>query len=277
MENKEPSRDDNAKQEAAGEEYKQEAEQFLELHRQDKVFTPSDLFAGLGAYLLFVGAVTGVGVLASYSHHETTANVFLVVSVPLLLIAPIGVIWYLFVTFRKKPQDKPDGKQSLLDKIYQTAIWAFLVRITNTRIAKTILYVLYVTFIGFQIVDFPRRPRFSLALIAFYMLYLVGFAVSDVVSSLKKEHTKDTLMLAKASIATFEVFTAQQAQIASLQSFVGNLTERHDKLVEAHLESNEKNLAAIVALNRLVRVVANIEEPDQLDAPPEEDQETNAS
>lgn len=183
MEIKERSGDGTAKQEAEGEEYKQEAEQLLKLHRQDKIFAPSLplLFGALSAYLLFVGAVTGVGMLASYTHHETTANTFLVFSIALLPIGLIGVLWYLVVTFRTKRGAKEVPKQQRwLIRLAQSRPGRFLFWIGGSRI-RFIGYAAFIYVITDSIRRFPQHPRSSLSFTVFYLALFLFTLILEIV------------------------------------------------------------------------------------------------
>jgi len=275
MENKEPSGEGAAKQEAAGEEYKQEAEQFLKLHRQDKVLDPSGLFP---AYLLFVGAVTGVGVLASYTHHDTTANFFLIVSIVLVFIAAIGALWYLMVTFRgKKSSEKIVPKvKGLAEMIARSRAGMALIRFTNTRFANLFLYLLYIVIIGLYIGLFPRMPRFSLTFISFSILILISMATSGVAAVRKKEHEKDTMMLANAVVAMYERMKLHETSIKDVAEITRkyivdtgqSTSEVHSSIMDAIDATNRSvqelhTTTTLLMAENLLNAKAT---PDQLDA-----------
>lgn len=72
------ARDDEPEQKPRDEEYIQEAEQLLKLHRSDIVLPPSLFLAILNFYVLFVAALGAFGVLAYYSNHITTLEIVFV-------------------------------------------------------------------------------------------------------------------------------------------------------------------------------------------------------
>ena len=104
---------------------------------------------------------------------------------------------------------------------------------------------------------FPLKPRSSLALI---VLYTVALSVN----------------IGLEIVRSFD--NAVQAQIKEIWEFnrvvrdaVIMLSKHHDRFVDAQLDTNDKTLAAIFELNRFVRVVASIKEPDQLEGPKAEE------
>ncbi len=148
MENKEPSRDGNAEQEARSVEYKEEADQLLKSHGQEKVLTrdPAMLIRILGTHLLFVGTLAAVGALASSSNHKTTSEIFLLASVLLVLPVPIGVLWYfLRVRTPKKPTNNGEDSTSRLDTFMKSAIGKFLNRATNNPVARFVNLLVCIT------------------------------------------------------------------------------------------------------------------------------------
>jgi hypothetical protein len=257
MENKEPSGDGAAKQEASNEKYEQEAEQILKLHRENKVFAPSAFRGALNAYLLFVAAVTGVGMLASYSHHETTANVFLVVSIPLLLIAPIGVFLYSLVTFRMNPRDKSDRKQTLLGRISQTSIGAFLLRTGNRRFVRLLQFVIPVLMVVDATIKFPQHPRLSLVVMVVYLIMISVLLAFEIARSLEKALLKDINVLFKNDRIFQETFIEILGYIRAIS--------KESAYTKSIAENNSKYLADIAPLEKEVyeRIITAIEKTDE--------------
>jgi hypothetical protein len=183
MEKKEPSREDAAEQEARSVEYKEKAEQLLKLHWQDKVLTskPTLLIGILTFYLLLVYTVTSIGTLASSGHHRTTSEIFLIVSILLLLPVPVSLVWYfLRISLRKRPP-KVEGKQSLLDRITQSPISRFLARLSDKPIVRLSAFLMPIAMGADSIRRFPSYPRSSLVTLAVstvYFSFLVAFEIA---------------------------------------------------------------------------------------------------
>jgi len=273
MENKEPSGGGAAKQEAASEEYKKEAEKLLELHRQNKIFAPSVFFGILSAYLLFVGAVTGVGMLASYSHHETTANVFLVISIPLLLIAPIAVTWYLLVSFRKKPTSTVEsGKQRIPERIMRSLAVRLLTRLLNNPIFTIFQSALYILTIALAIIRiFPKNPRIALALIVTQTVVLV---YSLITLSLRWFENQIKQI--------WEFNELARDALVSIAAVVSRELERNQQFKDGQLETNKTIVTALKTANLYIDAVHNVtktlipaEQPVPLDASPGKEEERN--
>jgi len=260
MENKEPNRDDAAEQKARDVEYKEKTEQLLEFHGQEKVLTrdPTMLLGALGAYLIFVGTLVAVGGLAASNNHKTTSEIFLLASALLILIVPVGVIWYfLRVRTPEKPTNKDEGRKSLADRIAQSPIGRFLTRFTNNPVVRVFNLLLCIYWIIDSILKFPLKPRSSLAFIALNTALFSALVTLEIARS-------------------FDM--AVQAQFKEIWEFNNvvrdgllMLVKHQDRFIDTQLGTNEKNLAAIVELNRFVRVVANIKEPDQLEGPKAEE------
>ena len=260
MENKEPNRDDAAEQKARDVEYKEKTEQLLELHGQEKVLTrdPTVLLGALGVYLVFVTTLAAVGALAASTNHKTTSEVFLVASALLVLIVPLGVIWYfLRVRTPEKPANKDEGRKSLAYRIVQSSIGRFL---ANNPVVRLVNSSLCIYWIVDSILNFPLKPRWSLAFIALNTALFSAFITLEIARSFDK---------------------AVQAQIKEIWEFNNvvrdgllMLVKHHDRFVDSQLDTNDKTLAAIVEVNRFVGVVANIaniKQPDQLEGPKAEE------
>jgi len=249
MENKEPSRNDTAEQEARGEEDKEKAEQFLESYRQRKILAinPSLFLGMLTAYLFFIAGIGAFGVLAYYSNHRTTLEVSFVVSGVLLLLAPASAVWYLFYIRSKK---KAEGKEKLLLRITRSSLGGLLVRFGNSRVIRILVYVVYLVSITlFVIVVFPKSPRIALLLIAFYILYLVGLTISLVAALIEKNHKKDKTMLAEAIIATYERLKIQEAET---RRFAETTAKYIDSTAASDSEIHKHLITAIEETNRSV-------------------------
>lgn len=269
MENEEPSRNDAAKQEARNVEYEEKTEQLLEFHGQEKVLTrdPTMLLGALGAYLLFVGTVAAVGALASSSNHKTTSEIFLFASALLVLIVPLGVIWYfLRVRIKKKPSKKTEGVQGLLGRIMQNPIALSLARFANKPVVRFFNISFLIFQLGYWVLQFPLiNPRFSLAIISAYTI-LISMGIS-----LESVRWYDKALQIQL-VEIWEFNKLVQGVMGPLRDGIVTLSKQHQEFAEAQVETNDKTLAAIVELNRFVRAVANIEDPDPLDAPPKNDE-----
>ena len=126
MENKEPSREDAEQQKARDVEYKEKTEQLLEFHGQEKVLTrdPMVLIGIVSAYLLFVATFATVGMLAASSHHDTTSNIFFFVSAILVLIVPVGIIWYFQrVSTSTSPANEDKGRRKARGQVFSIDVW----------------------------------------------------------------------------------------------------------------------------------------------------------
>jgi len=175
-------RDGEAEQKARQDKYKEEAEQLFELHRQNKLLSPSVFLGILNAYLLFVTAVAAFGVVAFYSNHIATLESVFVTCIILLLAAPISAVWYLF-GFRTNPIESEVPKyKSLLDKLTQSSVGTFLARLGQNRFARIVLYSLLVLNIEEAIRKWPSNPRFSLGVIVLNMAFIVLLAALAIAS-----------------------------------------------------------------------------------------------
>jgi hypothetical protein len=259
MENKEPSREGAAKQKARDEEYQEEAEQLLKLER--KIVAPNLFLGIMSVYLLFLTVLAAFGVLAYYSGHITTLQIVFLISIPLLLVAPISAIWYSWAIFRKKPTEKAAStKQNLLIRMTRSPIGTVLTRIVDNPIVTFFQYSLSIFMVILAIIRlYPLAPRLALAAIMIntaLSLWNVYIDVNRLITKARREALEGT---------------------RSILTLAKNLAEGQHKIVEAHIKNNDANVAAIVELNRFVRVVANIEEPDQLDATPGDKKESSDS
>jgi len=268
MGNKNQGGDGAAKQEAAGEKYAQEAEQILKLHRQDKVFAPSAFRGVLNAYLLFVAAVTGVGMLASYSHHETTANVFLLISIPLLIIAPIGVLWYLLVTFRKSLSERvAPTKKKWLEKFAESPAGLAFMRFSNNRFVRFVQYASYTLPIVMAIRDWPKNPRSSLAVIVFFLTLIFLVALWDVA------RWYDRLVATRIK----ELWDFNNKIVDALTAIGHALNDHKDSILKSfdHLQDqNEFTKTSVLGVLDLFKLMNQpASPPNQIDAAPKETQE----
>jgi predicted membrane channel-forming protein YqfA (hemolysin III family) len=270
MEHKEPSCGETSEQEASSEKYEQEAEQLLELHRRHQVLSPSLFLGMLSAYMLFITAVAAVGAIAFSSGHITTLEIVFFTSVALLLFVPVSVIWYLRVTFRKTSTKKTEGNQDLGLRLAQSFLGTIFVRLANNRIFKLLGFVLPICMITFAImVVFPRKPRFSLGIIVFYTTIFVFLMISEVwrqVASAAQTDVKEIWEFNKMALASMQAIGGTIPVITKQHE---ELAERHEKLVEAHIETNKLTVAAIVATNEAVRVTAGLPAADQMEGEPE--------
>jgi hypothetical protein len=186
-----PDRGNKAEQESRREEQPQESEQLLKFHRRDEILAPSLLVSLMNVYVLFVATITGIGVLAYYSHWDLTRDICLIASVILILIVPFAAIWYLF-NFRKKPAatNVVPTKQTLMGRITQSSVGNLWLRLANKRISRRLIVLFTLAqatgMIVVAIIRFPVQPRFSLAQIVFYMAMFLISLILEIVQSLER-------------------------------------------------------------------------------------------
>jgi hypothetical protein len=156
----EQKHDNAAEEEARNEENRQETERLLKRYRHE-ILAPSNMLGFLTVYLLFIAAVAGFGEIAFYSGHLITLRIVFFVCIPLLLIVPLGVTWYLRVLLPRNPKEKGTiAKQGLLDKIKQSSLIKSVVRLGNDRSFRLFNLALYTAGIFFAIRSFPVHPQF---------------------------------------------------------------------------------------------------------------------
>ena len=255
--------DNKAEQKPRNEEYSEEAEQLLKLHRFDKVLTPQ-LFLGIvNVYLLFITALGACGVLAYYGGHMIILQGVFIASGLLLLVAAISALWYLQAIFRKTPAEQVAlGRQSLLSRIMQSAPGKFLSFIANDRILRFLQYSLCIYLIGFAIIRlFPQHPRTSLATIAFGMALFLVLMVFGVVCQLVEEIN-----------GLWEFNKTVRNVVLSL----GNAIYAVERRQKEHMAEHERILAAKKVINRSLPEMGNTTEPDKVvDTPSREGKEPN--
>jgi MFS family permease len=159
------------------EESKQERKQLLKLQR-DETLSPLGL---LTAYALVVGTFIAFGVLASYSGHKNTLEIFFIVTLILVLAIPVGIVWYFLSFLPKKTSEKlTPSKQSRWGRFTQSSVGKFLYWFGSSRIGRLLVLTVYSYDIADAIRVFPRHPRLSLAMIVLFLALLFGFAVFTV-------------------------------------------------------------------------------------------------
>ena len=188
----------------------------------------------------------------------------MVLSIILVLILPFIVIWYLRVSFRRQPAEKiVSDKQSLTERVMQSSVSRYIVRIGNSPIARLLNFAFSIYMIAYAIIKFPSQPRFSLAYIVGYTALFVILVTFEIARSIEK-------MLRKEINEIWEFNKSAGKAIVSLGDVTIASTQRHNELVEAHKETTERILDAIVAVQRTVQVMPNITEADQMHTSPEE-------
>ena len=269
MENEEPSRDDAAEQKAGSIEYQEKAEQFLKLHRQNKVLSfDTTLLIGLPTvYLLLVTALAGIGVLAFYRHHDTTSDIFLFVSVVLVLLIPISIIWYLVSNFKKKPKADVSRQQGLLAKITRSSVGRFLTWFGHSRI-RFLGHLIFIFVIVDSILTFPRHPRSSLAFIVVYLALYFSLSILETLRLLNRVLGAEISEIWEFNKLVQGALGALRDGIIAVSKDQEALAERHHKLVEMFLATNEDTLAAIKAIHHATEVIANPPNPPDDEPPP---------
>ena len=256
---------DNATEEKArAQENKQKAEHLVKLQRHG-ILGPS-LFTGLlNVYLLFLAAILGFGTIAFYSGHLITLNIVFFICIPLLLIVPIGAIWYLRILFpRKPPENGAPGKKSLLDRIVQSSIGRrlthFLARIGNGRMFRVFNFALCIYMIADAIRLFPRHPRLSLAVVALYTAFLSAFVTLLVVSTLQRK-------LAKIMDGHLDL----TKMVFDIVAYTYDVAERSRKFINdtepSHQEAHATIVAALNAIHDTVMANTMHKPTSQIDAP----------
>jgi hypothetical protein len=291
----EPNRNDTAEQKPRNEEYKQEAEKLLKLHRQDKLLAPSMFLKILEVYLLFVAVVGGIGVLAFYSHHEAILTFVLIAEGALVLAAPIAVIRYLLVNFRKKPtiEKTMSDKRNLLVRIAESSFGMSLLRLFNNRIFR-ILNLLFncgaaVYMITDAIMRFPLQPRLSLAIIVVYIVLPLALFTIEIVRSLENTLRERLDVVWKfneinnrainsingAILGVLEMLKDVNTTATTAVSIAGNSIKFIDDTEPSHMEMHNSTNAALKALHHTLEIMANtfMTKPDQVGNLPEEEDE----
>ena len=241
----EPKHDNAAEQKARVEETKQEAEQLVELQRR-KIFSPHVLPVIANAYFLFVGTLVAFGVLAFYSGHLTILKIVFVICIPLLLVVPIGAIWYLLAMFPKKPStDVAPGKQSALDKMLQSPAGKTVARVLNSRIFKVFNFSLSIYMVTDAILMFPRHPRASLAIVASYTVSLSVLLTLSVVEKVENRHIGT--MYGQLEL------TKKLSDMIALTYLVAESSRKYIEATEkSHREAHETTTVALKATNAAI-------------------------
>jgi hypothetical protein len=253
----EQKHDNEAEQKARAEESRQEAEQLVKLQRHG-VLDPS-LFTGLlSVYLLFLYTILAFGVIAFYSGHLITLKIVFFTFIPLILIVPIGVFWYLRTLFPRKPSENvAPGKKSLPDRIMQS-----FVGIGNSRVFRLLNFALCIYTIADAIRAFPQHPRFSLAVVALDTAFFSALMTLLVVSTFQRKlsgamdgHLDITKMLFDIVAYTYDVAERSRKFIADTEA--------------SHQEAHESIVGALKAIDHTTRVMANTTDKPtpQIDAP----------
>jgi hypothetical protein len=245
----EPKRDDAAEQKARNEENKQEAKQLLESHRQDELLAPGMFLRILEVYLLFVAAVVGIGVLAFYSHHDTTSAIFFIASVLLVLIAPVAVIWYLLVRFKK----------NVAIRISQSSIGAAVLRSVRNRKLTHVIFLFGLVasslMIVFAIIRFPLHPRLSLAISVYYMTSLLISVTLQIVNSLESRlrvSIRDIWKFAERNLDLIETLSeAVQAVDTKAEAAIGLAESSHKYMTDIEPLHAETHKQVTIALNAI--------------------------
>jgi ABC-type multidrug transport system fused ATPase/permease subunit len=274
MENKEPSGNDKAEQEARSEEDKQKTEQLLEGQRKSEPITAKLVLGILNVYLLFVTALVAFGVLAYYGGHLTILKAVFVASGLLLLVLPIVAFWYLWVRYRRPATKKPDSK-GLLIRLLQSRIGRFFTRIIDNPIYELLQLSSSVFMIVWAIKRFHREPRLSLTVI---VIYLTMFFVISALHFMRR------------LVGQVEEGVRTQMQMLEIIQHHNSAIDRIHKYLDddarSDSEIHKSILTAIEATNRAVQEVHTTTgllmaenmlkaevQPKQLDAPPVADDE----
>jgi hypothetical protein len=166
----EPERDDKAEQNASKEGDKQETDHVVEFKRHE-FLRPPIAIGVFTVYLVLIGAIASVGVLAYYLGHKTTAESLLAISIFLSLFVPIGIAWYVRAVLprKAKPAETSTRKDRLLSRWLQSPVNKFFTRIGNNAIFRVLMLSSYVFMVADSIRSFPQHPRFSLTIAIFYV------------------------------------------------------------------------------------------------------------
>jgi hypothetical protein len=178
MEDQKPNEESEPKVQSG--EIKQEAEQSPKPRRRDTSLSLSLFLKLLEVYFLFVAAIVSVGVLAFYSHHDATSKISPGVSVILVLIAPISVVWYVLIWFRKTAAEKSvSGKQQFFIRFTQSFAGRSLLFLGNNYVFTFCSFALPVYNIIKAIIRFPLEPRASLAIIVFFLALFFALLIAE--------------------------------------------------------------------------------------------------
>lgn len=285
------SRNEKAGQKARSEDYKRETEQLLKFHRQDKILAPGLFLKILEVYLLFVAVVGGTGVLAFYSHHDTILKIVLITSVVLVVAAPVAVIWYLLVAFRTKQAATPAaenaaaGKQNLWIRFTQSAIGRFVQRLGDNRIFRLLNFIFSfvsaICMISYAIIRFPLHPRSSLVLIVMYMALFFAELTLELVRTLERRFQRDIKevwdfndRLRAVLLGVMELLRYVDATAAAALGIAKSASKFIDDTEPGHMEMHKTTADALRAIHHSTEVMATvIIKPDQVDAPPGENDE----
>jgi hypothetical protein len=263
-------RDDKAKQESRSEEYEQEIKKLLNLHRPDKIPALTLFLKILSLYLLFVTAVVAFGALAFSSGHITTFKLTFIASIVLLLLLPIGAIWYWGAGFRKKSAEKAAiAKQRLLDKFAQSFFGRALLFLGNSRIYRLFSYAFCVYAVVDTIINtFPRRPRFALGIITIFTALFLTLVILEVARQLDSTLRKETKEI-------WEFNELLRKAVVSLADSAIATMKNLDQFIELQAKTNDSILDVIVKVNDTTRALAGITD-EQLDTPTvKDDKEPN--
>jgi hypothetical protein len=218
-------------------------------------------------YLLFLTVLAAFGVLAYYAGHITTLQIVFLISIPLLLVAPVSAIWYSWAIFRKNVTEKAaPSERSLLIRIVRSPVGRVLTRIVNNPIVKLLEYSLSIFMVGFTIIRiFPLHPRAALAIIVAYITVTFASVIIDVDNSITRSR--------RESLETINSILGILKDMTSTLSRTGDLAEMVSKFVTSHMETHENITIALKAIQHTTEVLANPIQTRQLDAPPEENEE----
>jgi hypothetical protein len=269
-----------AEEKPTSEEYQQETKQLLDLHRQDKVLTPSLMFRILEVSLLFVGAFAAIGVLASYGHHDTIQELFFIAAVVLVLITFLAAVWYIFVSFIKGTATP--SEQKLLARFTRSSIGRSWLRLTNNRTFRLLLFpftcVQTIYMVADAIIRFPRQPRFSLVIIVVYMALFLISATLEIARSLEIALRRDIKEVWEHEARSHEIFSGlleilKQVDAKATEALGIAVSSR--KFLEdtepSHVEMHKSTTVALSSLQQALEAVTNtlLAKP----APPGKDKE----
>jgi sensor histidine kinase YesM len=248
----EPEDDDKAKQ--AAREVGNERKEVLA-----KLLAPSNTLGLLSLYVGFVGTVVAFGVLAFYTGHRTTQEIAFFVSAILVLILPIGALWYLLPIFIKR-----DTLGKLLNRINQSSISKSLARFGNNRIVRLFNFALYAFMIADTIYTFPKHPRFSLVFIVIYVALSFAYLILWVSESIKREiYTQ----IYERILKLLEIIEGVRDTSRHIAERSLTLIERTEK---SHSEAHETSTLALRAVNDAVQELARFvaKPPPQIEKEP---------
>ena len=227
-----PERDDEAEQAPRNEEKGQEHQKFPALHRHNEIRVPNSFIGIVSAYVGFVGIVIGFGVLAFYTGHKITQDITfficIILLLPLFLLIPFSIFWYLRPIFKKnRQQNVTPEKQSLVDRFSRTFVGKFLFWLSNNRIGRILSVALYVYNIAQAILMFPRHPRSSLGLLVLSLAVLMWFMFMVYLETIEKRIDRRIDLLWKSTDSLWESVERHRDVFNKLLDAVQAVDKRH--------------------------------------------------